>query len=314
MEITCNQIPYILTAGELRKASEEWEHLCLMHRIITYLAGYYRLPLSLHMTTKEQQINLSRFYSLYHLPFEALVKVHEAPVESLMDCPDQIYLFLSSLAQTYESDIFARSLPEDKAFQILLADKEAQSADRETPSQCVRLGFFVQTSDSILICDPSAPKDDPNLTRLSLPEQGVWQTSVQIIEPDKGGVQGEPLASFLLAKSSTCPFTFQQMLEQAFLWPKIQNVFTDSGVMGVFDAKYYQDPTPFGIPPIAGAENRWTKTCAELVLGFPNASVIPHGAVSCSGAGEGLYDAYYLRNTAGKIIAIAVDFLLYGET
>lgn len=133
MEIICNQTPYILTAQELRKASEEWEHLCLMHRIVAYLADYYNLPLSLHLTTKEQQINLSRFYNLYHLPFEALVKVHEDPVEALTDCPDPVYLFLSSLAQTYESDIHSSSISEEEAFQALFSDKEIQALDRGNP-------------------------------------------------------------------------------------------------------------------------------------------------------------------------------------
>ena len=314
MEITFNQVPYALSALELRKASEEWEHLCLMHRIVSYLADYYNLPLSLHLTTKEQQSNLLRFYNLYHLPFETLVKVHEDPVEALTDCPDQIYLFLSSLAQTYESEILGTSISEEEAFRMLLSDKEAQALDREIPSQCIQFGFFIQTSSPILICDPFTPKNDPNLTRLDFPEEGAWQTAVQMIEPDGGDALDGPLVSFLLAKSSACPFTFQQMLEQAFLWPRIQKVFTDSGVIGLFDSKYYQDPTSFGMPPVAGAGARWSKVCADLVLDFPNACIFPHGIVSCSGMGEGLYDAYFLRNAAGKVAAVAVDFLLYGET
>ena len=72
-------------------------------------------------------------------------------------------------------------------------------------------------------------------------------------------------------------------------------------------------PTSFGIPPVSGADERWKRACNELILEYPYACVFPHGAISCSGEGEGLYDGYVLKNSAGRVIAIAIDFLLYGK-
>ena len=312
MEIIRDQNAYALAPQELRKAAEEWEHLCLMHRIIGYLAEYHNLPLTANLPDQKYRPAFLNFYETYHIPFEALVKVAESPVEELVNAPDQVYLFLSSLAQTYELDGECTGVPEKEAFLIQFQDRKQESFDREKSSQCVRLGFFTQVSDNLLICDSAISRDDENLVCLSPAEPGMWRAAVQMVKREESGEMDGTVPAFLLAKSSSCPFSFQQMLGQALLWRKKQNVFTESGIMGVFDEKYYQDPTPFGFPPIPGSNERWVKECGNLLRGYPNACVLPHGAISCSGEGEGLYDAYYLENSMGKVIAIAIDFLLYG--
>jgi len=140
----------------------------------------------------------------------------------------------------------------------------------------------------------------------------MWKTAVQIVRRGDGDIEGL-VPAFLLAKAQSCPFSFQQMPEQVFLWPKKQNIFADIGILGRFDKKYYQDLTSFGIPPLSSKNERWIKACDDLLMEYPNACVLPHGVISSSGEGEGLYDAYYLKNSEGRIIAVALDFLLYGE-
>lgn len=313
MEITRNQLTYTLTPGELKEAAGEWEHLCLMHRIIGYLAEYHNIPLAQDLPSEEYRAKLLEFYDTYHIPFEALVKAYESPIEELADVADQVYLFLSSLAQTYEIDGAGMGVNERKAFLILFQDKKAQQLDREMSAQCVQLGFFTQVSSSLLICDPSTNPADLDLVRLPDVEPGMWRAAVQVVKKEEDGDLDQYAPSFLMVKADSCPFSFQQILEQSLLWPHLMNVFTDTGIMGVFDEKYYRDPTPFGIPPISGADERWTKACSNLILEYPNACVFPHGAISGAGEGEGLYDAYFLKNSAGRVIAIAIDFLLYGE-
>ena len=104
MEIIRDQIAYTLTPQELQEAAEEWKHLCLMHRIISYLAEYHGIPLTMNLPNQEYKAKLLDFYDTYHIPFESLVKANESSVEELINAPDQVYLFLSSLAQTYELD------------------------------------------------------------------------------------------------------------------------------------------------------------------------------------------------------------------
>jgi len=162
-----NLIQNQLLDTQTKKWTEkEWDHLCLMHRIIGYLAMYYHLPLVQDESAEQNKTNFLDFYETYHIPFEALIKAGATPVESLVDCPDQVYLFLLSLAQTYEIDWADTGLPEEEAFLIIFQEKTAQTFARETPTQYVQLGFYTQMTDQLLICDPSVGKRDANLVCL----------------------------------------------------------------------------------------------------------------------------------------------------
>ena len=92
MEIIRDQIAYTLTPQELQEAAEEWKHLCLMHRIIAYLAEYHGIPLTLNLPSQTYKTKLLDFYETYHIPFESLVRASESPVEELVNAPDQVYL------------------------------------------------------------------------------------------------------------------------------------------------------------------------------------------------------------------------------
>ena len=122
-----DQIAYTLTPQELQEAAEEWKHLCLMHRIISYLAEYHGIPLTMNLPNQEYKAKLLDFYDTYHIPFESLVKANESSVEELINAPDQVYLFLSSLAQTYELDEGYAGVPEKEGFLVLFQDKKTQS-------------------------------------------------------------------------------------------------------------------------------------------------------------------------------------------
>lgn len=144
MEIIRDQNAYTLTPQELQEAAEEWKHLCLMHRIISYLAEYHGIPLTMNLPNQEYKAKLLDFYDTYHIPFESLVKANESSVEELINAPDQVYLFLSSLAQTYELDEGYAGVPEKEGFLVLFQDKKTQSFAREIPTRCIQLGFFTQ--------------------------------------------------------------------------------------------------------------------------------------------------------------------------
>ena len=312
MEIVRNGENISLTTSELRSAAKEWEHLCLMQRIVKYLARYYHLPLSANGVTEEQRKGMDAFYDMYHIPFEAIVSsAYGCDVENLSACSDQVYIFLSSLAQTYEEDETLSSMPEEEGFMLLLRDKEGQAPNKEIPTQWVGMGVFSQTSERMVIGDPYACKSNPGLATLMCPTAGLWSTAVQlVVRTDK---QEQPMVAMLFAKAQSCPYSFRQLQEQMFFWRKANTVATGSGVVGIFDEAYFQDPTLLGIPPMIGSAEKWADACVELTNSYPYAGVLPHGVVSCSGAGEGQYDAYYLRDAKGRVMAIAVDYLLYGE-
>lgn len=313
MDIIRNDESFVLSMEELREAAYEWNHLCRMQRIVGYLADYYDLPLSASQMTEASSANLEAFYATYHLPFCPLVDyAYNCPIENLVECPDQAYLFLSTLAQSYEQDEHLSLLPEEEAFRIMFQDKESSSAD-EAGSNIVSLGIFIQGTSSMVVGDPSVPNDEAYICTVSNIKPGIWTAAVQ--EVLSTNIDQPPRISLLLAKSARCPYTFQQMVEQLFFWEHYHSsVTTMNGAIGLYDAHYYQDPTSFGVSPLdKNGEAFWINACLEMTLEYPGAGILPHGVVSSSGDGEGSYDVYLLRDAGGSIIAIAVDFLLYGE-
>lgn len=313
MEIIRGNKSYSLTIDEVKEAAQEWEHLLLMQRIVKYLADYYDLPLSADQHIDALEDNLARFYETYHFPFSLIVdSAYDCEPEDLVNCPDQVYLFLSTLAQSYDHDEDLSELPEEDAFRLMFQEKETQINFVESNSKIINLGIYIQNSDKLVIGDPSIPNDHTYLCQFKDVLRGVWSCAVSEVTDSVQPFNQQ--VSYLLAKSDECPFTFQQMLEQLFFWNTYPNsITTMNGAVGLFDAKYYQDPTTFGkLPVTKDSVHCWVDQCLGVTLEYPYAGILPHGVISSSGAGEGSYDAYYMCNIAGNIIAIVVDFLLDG--
>ncbi len=88
-------------------------------------------------------------------------------------------------------------------------------------------------------------------------------------------------------------------------------VGVDSGQAGFFDDSHYRDnsvlesmPKPehdFDIP--------WYNYCCDLTLSERQAGVLPYGAVSSSGYGDGGYTALQHRNQQGQVDCVVILFL-----
>lgn len=311
MEIIRDDKPYLLTMAELKEAAAEWEHLCRMRRIVKYMADYYDLPLTAEtggLINPAQQ----DFYEIYQMPFSMVACVYNLPIERLEDCPDQIFMFLSSLAHLYEHDEILSEMPEEEAFNVIFQEKDAQATMKEESAKLMPLGVFVQGHSDFVVGDPSVPNDDQYLCVISNPEAGLWKCAVQIVAGN--GDSPSEKVSVLIAKSERCPYSFEQVEEQMFFWGRLPNsVLTMHGVIGLYDRRFYQDPTSFAIPPTRSeGKEKWVESCLDMVMDAPYACVFPHGVVSSSGNGEGSYEVYVLRDTAGVAQAVVVDFLVYG--
>jgi len=300
---------------EVREAAQEWNHLCLMKRLVKYLSDYYDVPLSVTPTAEASLPNLQGFYNTYRLPFCFVVEwAYNCEPEQLVDCPDQVFLFLSSLAHSYETDESLHDLPEEEAFTLIFRERDALAQARDDfESTLVKLGMFVQSSDTLVVGDPSVPKDEDSLCTIPKVERGMW--SAAVLDVARCSSPEEQKVSFLLAKSMSCSYSFQQILEQVFFWKTVPfRVVAMNGVVGLFDLKSYQDPTVFGHAPLTkDAGDIWAKACVNATYDYPYAGILPHGVISCSGEGEGAYDVYYLCNSSGSVVAVVVDYLLYGE-
>ena len=90
-------------------------------------------------------------------------------------------------------------------------------------------------------------------------------------------------------------------------------VAVDSGQAGVFDSKYYKDDEvvktckrKYKGDPI-NPEDKWYSICCDRTLSKNRADVIPFGAVSSTGYGDGCYIAS-IKKDKNKIVGIIIDF------
>lgn len=92
-------------------------------------------------------------------------------------------------------------------------------------------------------------------------------------------------------------------------------VGVDSGQAGVFDDKYYKDDNIVkDVARINDVEaickdEPWYSICCDRTLSEKRVGVIPFGAVSSSGFGDGGYKAFFQKNKDGKIDAIKIIFV-----
>lgn len=93
-------------------------------------------------------------------------------------------------------------------------------------------------------------------------------------------------------------------------------VGVDSGQAGMYDDETYGlDSTVTGIPNPSGKDceepgERWYKYCCDITLSSERAGVIPTGAVSRSGYGDGGYPVFFQRGEDGKVDLIAIRYIL----
>ena len=99
------------------------------------------------------------------------------------------------------------------------------------------------------------------------------------------------------------------------LW-KLQDidVGVDSGQAGVFDERYYRDDTtvsdsdrsPDGYTICE--DEPWYSICCDRTLSIDKAGVIPFGAVSSAGYGDGSYSCFAVKKN-DEVIAVMIEFI-----
>ena len=94
-------------------------------------------------------------------------------------------------------------------------------------------------------------------------------------------------------------------------------VHVDSGQAGIFDAAHFDKDED--VSPEETFENvsfrdstdhtRWYKMCCDRTLGPDSAGVIPFGAVSASGWGDGGYECEYFETDDGLVTAVRINYI-----
>jgi len=93
-------------------------------------------------------------------------------------------------------------------------------------------------------------------------------------------------------------------------------VGVDSGQAGFFDDKYYNDTESVDLENLetdfsdsSWGEPCWYHACCDLTLSKQRAGVIPYGAVSSSGMGDGTYQCFVHYNDDGLVDMAILSFL-----
>lgn len=156
----------------------------------------------------------------------------------------------------------------------------------------VKLGQFEVTSGKLRVTDPcydrsiwcSGYVDAENGTWeafVYMSDQGAWGNRVSALEVRRVGENEAPdrLVSF--------------------------EVGVDSGQAGFFDDAFYPEGDDNG--EYGNTDTFYGKVC-EITLSDKRAGVLPFGAVSSSGYGDGGYDCFVLEKN-GKVVAARIVFI-----
>lgn len=130
---------------------------------------------------------------------------------------------------------------------------------------------------------------------------GRWAASVER-QQDRG--MGERIGC-LVVRHVDCP--------EGELWiPVSITVGVDSGQAGVFDATHYKDDTLEEAQSLTEPllpDEPWYSLCCNRTLSEKEAGVIPFGAVSSSGYGDGVYNASAIFDAEGRALAVRIIFI-----
>lgn len=180
-----------------------------------------------------------------------------------------------------------------------------------------KLGSFELTGSILRVSDPCYEKDTWCCGVVSNCMAGAWDAAVSYLDEGVFGIH----VAILAAKHSKTVRSFSlcngvwaddEYIHYRSGWEVCDfSVGVDSGQAGFFDDAHYQDDHVFDNFPEAEHDflNVWYNHCCDLTLGEQQAGVIPFGAVSSSGYGDGCYTALRHINTDGKTDCVVLFFL-----
>lgn len=178
------------------------------------------------------------------------------------------------------------------------------------------VGAFKLESGTLVATDPSYDLEtarDPGLGAIITSCQtGLW--NVQIVRKRFEGVD--------YAIPSELIFTHSGYQESdVTVWRPFQKgLGVDSGQAGAWDITKFQDQSvvPDDVRKRARAEFKlnpgitfdpWYQWCCELTRKEPGCGVMPYGAVSTSGYGDGGYPVFVCVDEYQKVIAVRIQFI-----
>lgn len=183
-----------------------------------------------------------------------------------------------------------------------------------------KIGSFEMTQPVMRVSDPCYSKDTWCVGTIENCVTGKWEAAVAYKDEGDWGNR----VSILIARHESGPaFSAANRIYMkenndagtaTVYWPKhgwdrISDIDVDSGQCGLFDDAKYQDESVFKKKAKCGFDDGWYGHCCNRTFSDKRAGVIPGGAVSSSGLGDGGYDAFYHVNDAGKVDMACILYL-----
>ncbi len=170
-------------------------------------------------------------------------------------------------------------------------------------AKSIEIGTFEVASDQLVVSDPCYSVKDEGLHGNARPvRRGRWKATIVRIDAGDWGHRNAELIAVHSGAAGTPS------------WKKQEDVLgVDSGQLGVFDRARYSDDTlvpkdyQWKDKPI-DPEQPWYSLCCEKTLSDAGAGVVPFGAVSSSGLGDGAYE-WFLWKEKEEVVGVKVLFL-----
>jgi hypothetical protein len=168
---------------------------------------------------------------------------------------------------------------------------------------------FEVTSGTLVCSDPCYSLDVWCMGFVSNVKKGKWNAYVEWI--DLGG-WGERIAMLVVHHQDN------KSIKIDFNNPLNFDAGVDSGQFGFFDKDFYRnDESAKGLAKydfngdfgLKEEGDEWYRVCCALTLSEDSWGVLPNGAVSSSGIGDGSYDVFQQVNDEGEVIALCCVYL-----
>ena len=175
------------------------------------------------------------------------------------------------------------------------------------------LGTFEMTTPRMIVSDPCYDKGDVYTGLLKNCRTGQWEAGIDTVKDRHGYERVRALVvRFQDEKAPQLNDYVKAFRARYKSWKEVPALIgVDSGQAGFFDEAHYQDDASIGADVVIEHEywTRWYNYCCDLTLEGSHGGVLPNGAVSGSGLGDGVYGcfAHYARD--GVVDAAALIFL-----
>lgn len=171
---------------------------------------------------------------------------------------------------------------------------------------------FEVVSGTLVCSDPCYSLDTWCMGIVENVKKGKWNAQIERMDL---GDWGERISVLMVSHESNPNPTFDFGEHLPF------TAGVDSGQFGFFDKDFYRnDESAKDLPKYnfsndfdREAGDIWYRACAQLTLGDESWGVLPNGAVSSSGIGDGSYDVFAETNPEGEVIALCVVYLWEDE-